>query len=303
MGFEDERSALITGATGYIGSHLVKRLLADGWRVHIIIRSTSSCRLLDEYLPRLTTHIHDGSTDGMLEIMASAKPHVVYHLAAMSASGHQAADVEQMINSNVLFSTQILEAMYRVGIERFVNAESFWQHGDGSAEYSPTCLYAATKQAFHEILVYYADIGAINAISLILYDTYGADDPRKKLFPLLQKTAREGIRIDMTPGEQLVDYTHVDDVASAFVHASQLLQSPQYQGVHTYAVSSGSRMELRQLVDMIVRETGLPVQINWGGRPYRANEVMKPWPGEILPGWKPQVDLIAGIRDTFKGIG
>lgn len=296
---KSNRCALVTGATGYIGSQLVGGLLSKGWQVHIIVRPSSSTHLLDPYLDRIIVHAHDGSMVRMMNIIASTKPEIVYHLAAMTSSEHRMEDVDQMVSTNVLFSTQLVEAMFRNGTKNLVNTETFWQFCNGSVEYSPVCLYAATKQAFRDILTYYVNTGSINALSLVLYDTYGPDDPRNKLFAFLKKAAQEKQQIDMTLGEQVVDFIHVHDVIAAYIYAAEILLAKAHHNFDTYAVSSGKRMKLKQLVELIAHETGISIQPNWGKKPYRTNEVMVPWLGKPLPGWKPKVDFSTGIHDVF----
>jgi nucleoside-diphosphate-sugar epimerase len=291
--------ALVTGGSGYIGSRLVERLVADGWRVHVILRPLSSLNLLGSCVNKLAIHLHDGSMGDMLNIVAAAKPDVVFHLAAMATADHRPEVVDQMVLSNVLYSTQLVEGMIRNGVRNLVTTETFWQYREGSDDYDPVCLYAATKQAFHDILRYYVKSGDIRAISLVLFDTYGPGDPRKKLFNILKQAARENQTIDMTPGEQIVDMTHVDDVVGAYTQAAELLLSGKIGTLETYAVTSGRRMTLKELVELAVRETGVSIHPNWGGRPYRKNEVMVPWLGKPLPGWGPKIDLEAGIREIF----
>lgn len=291
-------SALVTGATGYLGSRLVRLLLEDGWQVNALVRPTSSLQLLQPYLRRINCYIHDGSMSGMLKLMESAKPTVVFHLAAVAMSEHRPEDVDPLLNGNLLFSTQLVEAMSRCDIRNIVNTETFWQRYSGK-DYSPVCLYAATKQAFRDILTYYVESGRINAISLVLYDTYGPDDPRAKLFFHLKQAMQTMQEIDLTPGEQIVDMTHVDDVVAAYLRAGAMLWNEGQEGFHTYAVSSGQRMPLKQLVELVIRETGIPLLPNWGKRPYRAREVMEPWIGEPLPGWQPSIDLATGVRELF----
>lgn len=293
------KCALVTGGSGYIGSRLVERLVADGWRVHAILRPSSSLSLLESCSNRITIHRHRGSMGEMLNIVAAAKPEVVFHLAAMAAADHRPENVDQMITGNVLYSTQMVEGMMQNGVKNLVNTETFWQYREGSDQYDPVCLYAATKQAFHDILRYYVKTGAIRAISLVLFDTYGPGDPRKKLFNLLKQAARENRPIDMTPGEQIVDMTHVDDVVEAYMCAASLLSKQDTSGPDTYAVTSGRRMKLKELVELAARETGISIHPNWGGREYRTNEVMVPWLGKPLPGWRPKIDLEAGIREVL----
>jgi nucleoside-diphosphate-sugar epimerase len=302
QGKQDRHSALVTGATGYIGSHLVGGLLDAGWQVHVVVRQASSLHMLKNYLQCITVHIHDASMVGMFNVMVAAKPDVVYHLAAATSSEHQMEDVDRMLEANIQFSTQLTEAMYRNGIKYLVNTETFWQYQTGNDIYAPVCLYAATKQAFHDILRYYVDLGYLNALSLVLYDTYGADDPRKKLFSLLKLARQEQRQISMTSGEQIVDVSHVDDVVAAYLRAGEILLSESPKRLNTYAVTSGRRMSLRQFVEIIERETGILMPINWGGKPYRLNEVMKPWLGKPLPGWCPKVELAVGLREVFKGL-
>lgn len=294
------KCALVTGGSGYIGSRLIERLVTEGWRVHVILRPSSSLMsLLEPCADRITTHRHRGSTYEMLEIVSAARPDVVFHLAAMATAEHRPESIDQMIASNVLYSTQLVEGMMRGGVKNLVNTETFWQYGDGSDGYAPAYLYAATKQAFRDILRYYVKSGAIRAISLVLFDTYGPGDPRKKLFGFLKEAAREKRTVDMTPGEQIVDMTHVDDVVDAYVHAGEILLRGDVDNFETYAVTSGRRMKLKELVALAARETGLPINPNWGGKEYRPNEIMVPWIGDPLPGWRPKTDLETGIREVF----
>ncbi|WP_346295512.1 NAD(P)-dependent oxidoreductase [Rhodopseudomonas sp. P1] len=295
------KRALVTGASGFIGSRLVARLLADDWDVHVVLRPQSSLALLSDVETRISVQWYSGATQQMLDILAASRPDVVFHLAAQASADHQALDIEQMIASNVLLSTQLAEAMVRSGVTRLVTTETFWQHRSGTEEYQPVCLYAATKQAARDMLRYYVDVGSINVISLVLFDTYGPDDPRKKLINLLKEVARDGRPIEMTPGEQIVDLVHVDDVTSAYLRAADLLLESVGAGLQTYAVSSGERMSLRDLVGLIERVCDLSFSIKWGGKPYRLNEVFNPWLGETLPGWRPKNGLAAGLRDVFGG--
>ena len=101
----------------------------------------------------------------------------------------------------------------------------------------------------------------------------------------------------MSPGEQLIDLVHIDDVVQAFLIAAGCLDR-QPAGTHeTYAVSSGSPLPLRQLVELYRQITGTDVRVHWGGRPYRPREVMVPWnAGKLLPGWQPRISLEEGLR-------
>lgn len=296
------RTALVTGATGYIGSHVARRFAAGGWNVHAVARPGSSLELLRESTDRIEVHRHDGSTEHLIAIVGRSAPDVVVHLAAVSTVRHTPGLVVPMLQSNVVFGTQLLEAMTVHGVSRLINTGTYSQHYD-NREYAPSSLYDATKQAFRTILQYYAETTPLHSITLELFDNYGPRDPRPKIMSLLQRTAREGETLAMTPGEQLIDLVYIDDVVEAYALAAERLLSGNPGKDETFAVSSGRPIRLRELVRLYERVTGCRLNIEWGGRPYRTREIMVPWnKGKPLPGWKPAVSLEEGIRRTTGAI-
>jgi len=292
----NQNSALLTGATGFIGNHLAKKLLREGWQVHLVIRESSDVGKL-ESLPGLSKlHQHNGTTDGMIKIMQAVRPNVVFHIASQLTATHVPKEVESVILSNILFGTQLLEAMIHANVRYFVNTGTFWQHYEGK-EYNPVDLYAATKEAFQAILRYYTECTPIRAITLKLFDVYGPGDTRNKLFHLFEKTHQTGETLAMTPGEQYLDLVYIDDVVEAFYHAAELLRSSEGRVLEdSYAVSSSQRIRLKEVVTTYERLSGRRLNIHWGGRAYRAREIMKPCKGKALPGWKARIDLETGIR-------
>ena len=292
-------TALITGATGFVGSHLARRLVQEGWRVHIVSRADSRLPEAEEFA-YVTNHIHDGSTESMVNCVVQAKPDVVFHLASLFMSQHANKDVNALIQSNVLFGSQLLEAMKVNQVTNLVNTGTSWQHYNNE-NYNPVCLYAATKQAFEAILEYYVQACGIKAITLKLFDTYGPDDPRLKIFHLLGKAATSGETLDMSGGEQLIDFVHINDVTEAYLIAAQRLIECRAQQHERYAVSSGNPMPLRDLVQLYTEVTGSAIHVNWGARPYRFREVMKTWTGGgSIEGWQPKLELADGMKSSQK---
>lgn len=286
--------ALITGATGFVGSHLVRRLVRDGWQVHIVSRATSILPNTPEF-SEIICHVHDGSTESMVFCVAKAKPDVVFHLASLFLSQHEVKDIEPLIASNVLFGSQLLEAMKINEINYIINTGTSWQHYNNE-EYNPVCLYAATKQAFEAILEYYVQACRIKAITLKLFDTYGPDDPRPKLFNLLDEAVTSGIPLNMSQGEQLIDLVHIDDVTEAYLIAAKQLLNGEILEHESYAVSSANPISLKKLVALYSELTKQPVEINWGARPYRDREVMTPWNKVgAIKGWLPKIKLENGL--------
>lgn len=288
--------ALVTGATGFVGSHLAMHLLAQGWDVAYVRRPGSRTPAWwGERAERLHAYTHDGTTEGMRAIVEQAAPDVVFHLASLFISEHAPEQVAPLIEANVLFGAQLLEATSAVGVSALVNTGTAWQHFGGTAEYRPVNLYAATKQAFEDVLAYYADARGLRAVTLELTDTYGPHDERGKLFALLARTAASGETLAMSPGEQLIDLVHADDVVRAFALAADRALALAPGATERFSVTSGEPLPLQELVVRYERATGRRVRVEWGGREYRAREVMRPYAGAPLPGWSPEVPLDAGL--------
>lgn len=292
-----KRRALITGATGYVGSNLVRHLLTLGWDVHIIIRPDSDLKILDSVISKITVHQHDATSTGMVEAVKKANPEIVFHLASLFLAQHKIEDIEALIRSNLLFSTQLVEAMVVNGVKYLVNTGTSWQYYNNE-EYNPVNLYAATKQAFEDILAFYIEAYKIKVTTLVLFDTYGPNDHRQKLNSLLWKTAITQKPLAMSPGEQMIDLVHIDDVMRAYTLAADALQN-QTEGHLHYGVSSGKPMRLIDLVSAFQEATQTTLPISFGERPYRPREVMKPWSDyDLVPNWRVEMAFEFGIKET-----
>ena len=283
---------LVTGASGFIGSALVARLVALNEDVHVIARQHSDASVLAR---SVGIHRHDGSTADLVTTLQKLQPDVVVHLASLFLADHTPEQVSSLIQSNLLFGCQLLEAMRQARVQRIVNTGTCWQHFETEGV-RPVNLYAATKQAFEVLLDFYHDAYDISQVTLKLCDTYGPGDRRRKLINILLEAALSGDKVDMSPGEQILDLTYIDDIGLAYERAIALLMSTESKRSQEFLIS-GSRHSLREVAAIVEAVTGRRIHSAFGARPYRRREVMVPIaaiePG--LPGWAPAFDLKAGL--------
>lgn len=283
------RRALVTGATGFVGRHLVRRLVADGWSVDALVRGPGR-----EVAEGARAHPVPVDVDGLIALVADLRPVTCFHLATAFRGVHVPADIAPMVEANVGFGTMLAEAVSRAGDCRFVNTGTVWQHYD-ARPYSPVSLYAATKQALADVLVFYAEVEGLDVVTLELTDTYGPGDTRPKLLPVLARAAHEGTTLELTDGTQLIDLLHVSDAVSA------LLAAADAEPGATYGASSGGAITLRELVERFESVTGCSVDARWGVRPSRPREMLRPWMvSGPPPGWAPAVSLEDGIRELVE---
>ena len=290
------KNIVITGATGFIGSNLVKRLVSEKYNLYLIVREESDLTCIKESIDSVNICVYKGETEELINIFKSiGKVDLVIHLASLFIAQHKQEQVTGLIDSNIKFGTQILEAMTYSGCKKIINTGSYWQHYKDE-DYNPVCLYAATKEAYEMIMRYYYEAEDISCLTLELFDTYGETDTRKKIINLLKECAEYNLHLEMSPGEQYINLVYIDDVIEAYIRAIQILEKKNKIN-KKYVVSNKEEVTLMDLVGIVEKVYGKKLDINFGGRQYRSREVMKPWSKGIrLEGWEPQYTLREGLE-------
>lgn len=300
------KAAIVTGATGYVGSNLVRTLLEEHWDVTCIVRKES--KLTAHGWHRQVNHIvYNGDFESLIGVGDFVNCDVVvFHLASMASYRCLGGEIGGMIASNITFGAHLLEAMRHWGVVNLINTGTFWQY-DEDGRYQPVCLYAATKEAFEDVINYHVQKNQTQCTTLVLFDVYGPNDPRRKLLRLLDEHGRTGEKLALSPGMQKVDLVYIADVVAAFlVAADRLLQREvRIKSAERFAVGSGARVTLRELVATYEKVMSVTLNVEWGGVGYREREIMEPWQPtlhEKLVGWRPRFGLGEGLAAIKEGI-
>ena len=286
---------VVTGATGFVGSNLVKYLLKKEFKIAIIVREDSNLSNLDEVISEIEIFKYDNEIKNLISFFNSYNPKLVFHLASNFIAEHESNQIDNLIQSNITFGLHVLEAMKVTGVKHLINTGTSWQHYNNE-EYNPVCLYAATKQAFEALIEYYVKAEDFKVINLKLFDTYGETDTRPKLINLLHKFADEKIELKMSRGEQVLNLVHIYDICEAYFLSSELILKNTFLGHQRYSVESNEQFKLIDIISLFEKVSGKSVIIEWGGKPYRKREVMALWnKGERLPNWEPSISLEEGL--------
>lgn len=281
---------MVTGATGFIGTNLTREL-SKQHKLFVLGQFDGDPEklglpgiIMTDDIQRLADYIKEKEIEGII------------HLASLYLTIHTPEQVKELVSSNVYFGTAVLEAASLAGcVKWFLNTGSIWQNYNvkGTA-YNPVNLYAATKQAFIDMAKYYSDVFGIKFCTLKLCDTYGPNDTRRKIFKLFKDYSESGEVLKMSPGEQKIDLVYITDIIAGFIRLAELLASDA-ELKDEYVLTSGEQIPLKELANHFCEVSGRKLNIEWGGRPYRDREVMVPWKGTPVPGWKAEVDVDKGI--------
>ena len=295
---------LLTGATGFIGANLTRRLIALGARVHALVRPGTNMWRLDDVASGLAIHRVDMSDRaGLSDAVQRAAPEIVFHLAADGAARHDAG-ATQLFATNVLGTLNLLDATEPLAYHRFV-------HIGGSSEYGPRAVplretdrlepvtpYGASKAAATLAAQQYARAHGRPIAILRPFSVYGPWESTSRLIPTATLAALEGRDLPLTGPGYRRDLVYVDDVVDACVIAATCDVAPG----EILNVGTGQQSSNEEVVGIIERVSGRLIQTRVGEYHARLSDtthwVADTAKAELVLGWKARRSLEAGLRDS-----
>lgn len=288
---------LITGATGFVGQNLMPMLTNKLPEAEILLLCRNREKARTMY-PSANIFIEDAED---WERVKAFNPSVVLHLASLSTSRNDSEIIQPLLYSNILYGVRLLDALKECdNLKLFVNTGSFAEYRWGAETINDAYFYTATKSAFRTFVNYYSQLTGYKYINVIPYTIYGGKPTVKRLMDYILESMDSKEPIDMTAGEQILDFTHVDDLCDFYVHVvSHLNDVLQLKSGENFHIGTGKGTNIRELATIMEDVYDKKCNIRWGGRPYRDRDTMyavAPIAKNIeLLHWKASIILRDGI--------
>lgn len=297
---------LVTGATGHIGSHLVRYLLEQGIEVAALVRpTTSNLWRIEDIFHRL--HIIKGdicNIDHSSAAIQEFAPEIVIHLGWHGVSSGYRNDPAQ-ITQNLCGSLRLLELAHEGGCQKWIGLGSQAEYGPSNRVLTedlpthPVTTYGVAKLCLGLLSGKLCEAYGIGFTWLRLTAAYGPMDDEEHMIPQVILKLLRGEKPNLTLGEQRHDYLYVEDVATAIWKAASQLTA---QGI--FNLGSGEAYTIRSIAERIRDLIDPSLPLGFGEVPYRPDQVMH-LQADIsrlkqATGWAPQVSLDEGLRRTVE---
>jgi UDP-glucose 4-epimerase len=282
--------ALVTGASGFIGMHLLDRLRADGVEIHAVSRNAQPAA------EQVRWHALDlVDPEAVRRLVGEVAPDVVFHLAGDSRAARGLDLVGPTFAANLASTVNLLTAVAEHGAARVLLAGSLEEPEPDAAE-PPSSPYAASKLAARS----YAEMfGAVFGIPVVVLRIFMAYGPRqrdvRKLVPYVILSLLRGEAPQLTSGLREVDWVYVGDIADAFAAAATA------ETTAAVDVGSGTTCSIRSLVERLVELIDPEIVPAFGAVADRPSEQIRAadvGAAARTIGWRPQVELEEGLRRT-----
>lgn len=286
---------LVAGATGFLGSYLLKSLVENNHKIIGLKRTTSNMYRIDDYLNQVTLYDIDKT-----ELSTIFEKHKIDLVAnTVTNYGRKDTKISSIVDTNLIFSLKLLEVTIDNNVKAFINTDTLLERNINS--------YALSKSQLVDWMQFLSTKNT-KMINVKIEHMYGIKDDENKFIYWLIKQLKQNVeKIDLTSGVQKRDFIYIDDIVSAY--ETILRNIDRFSNYEEFELGSGNSIEVKEFVNHIVKElntsTTITTKLNFGAIKYRDNENMN-MQANINKlqdlGWKPQVSIEDGIKKITKKV-
>lgn len=303
-------TALVTGGTGFIGSHLIRKLLQQGFRVHMLCRSCSNFWRLEDVLPKVVRHcVALEEADRLQEVITQIRPDYIFHLASATVVAGSAAAAAELVGVNLLGTVNLLTACELIDYQGLVTTGDSFEYTSSphplreSDPCYPTSLHGITKLAATLQAQSVARVKQRPIVTLRLFSTYGPDDHPRRLVPITLRSALSDRPLNLSRPEIARDWIYIEDLIELYLEAGHRAKTLAGK---VFNAGTGVNTNLAALVEMVLRLTASTAETHWGVFTAPAHDDY-PWVADMTHtfehfNWRPRIFLEAGLQKTIAQI-
>lgn len=287
---------LITGATGFLGSKILIRLVNEGYKVVALVREQSDLSRIKTVVNEIELFSLDKNTSNLNELFEKSNIDTIIHTATEYGRESLTSDI---LMTNLILPIKLIETGLKNGLKNFINSDTFF----GKPKFSNAVYlnqYSNSKKYFLDYL--FSERDNLKSVSLRLEHIFGEFDSNNKFVTnVLQRLLKSDMEIALTDGVQKRDFIYIDDVVEAY-----LIVLKNINFIDTFSefeVGRGQSISVKKFVELMAEESKSKSKLNFGILPTRAGEIQDSI-ANISPlnemGWYPSFDLRSGIKKIIE---
>jgi len=300
----------LTGASGFVGANLARRLVREGHEVHLPLRKNSDLWRLEGILGEAHAHQLDlRDFPGLCKALVEIRPNAIIHMATYGAYPTVQSDFDTIFGTNMVGTINLVRACGKVKYDCFINTSSSSEYGltkkrmcEGDFP-MPVNYYGATKAGATIYCQAHARLTGAPIMTTRLFSVYGPYEEPMRLVPSVIKKCLLNQQIELTQGTQRRDFIYTSDVEDAYL---ELMGRPDLGG-EIINIGTGKQSTVRKIVGEIMIATKTSSVPKWGALPTRTNEA-ESWVADTrkagrLLAWRPKTSIRGGVEKTVAWMG
>jgi len=279
---------LLTGSSGFIGFELLKDL-SKNYKVYITLRKKNK----NQFKNKNIVEIYFNNYETLNKKLKKIRIDTVIHCATHYVKYHNFNDLKKLSQSNILFGNIILENLEKMNVKKFINFSTVWENYNGEKE-NYFNLYATYKQSFNNIINFYKKIfKKTKFFNLVISDTFGKFDKRKKIINVLKTNYKKNIITNILSKNLFLNLLNVTDVNNAIKLILKVNLKPG-----TYILKNNENFCISRIINVINNSSIKKIKINWLSKKIIKEKIYN---YKNLKGWKPLNSKIKDISALITG--
>lgn len=262
---------LVTGATGFVGANLVRKLLQDNHEIFILLRKTSNEWRISSIQKHLHSYYSDLTNRNVIfELVATIKPDIIFHTATYGGFPHQ-LDNNSMLSTNLIGTINLLDAAVKYQVPQFINTGSSSEYGLKNAPMKetdrcdPLSVYGLTKLAATNYCTLIGTTIHYPVCTLRLFSPYGELEDSSRLYPTIKNALLQGEKPHLGKPDAVRDFIPIAKVCAVY---SKLLAA-NYTAGDIINVGSGRQQTIKEFYTQVASSLGSNLQPLWDMAPPR----------------------------------